>query len=49
MATGDALKGVVTGGRLRIPAKVCNAFIEAAAAYRAGQSSLDRTFQRGHA
>ena len=49
MATGDALKKVRPGDRLRIPAKAYNAFVEAAAAHRAGQSSLDRTFQRGHA
>jgi len=49
MATGDALKKVRPGDRLRIPAKAYNAFVEVAAAHRAGQSSLDRTFQRGHA
>jgi len=49
MATGDALKKVRPGDRLRIPAKAYNAFVEAATAHRAGQSSLDRTSQRGHA
>lgn len=45
----DHMRKVRPGDPLVIPAKAYNAFVEAATAHRAGQSSLERTSQRGHA